>query len=111
MGKLRDLYRAAQFLWWLVLFLLGGCFADVAGAEPSRCPDHAIPAFTCDPPLAMQCIFEPNVALKADGSCVVDLLTGCQPEGFHPHFEFPYDGGASSAPGQIYGSTCTFMVP
>lgn len=94
----------------MMLLGLSGCFAKIEEAEPT-CPEHAIPQFACDPPLPMQCIFEPNIKLTADGACVVDLLTGCQPEGFHPHFEFPLSAGAaSSGPGQLYGSTCTFTT-
>lgn len=109
MTTLRNLYRAAQFLAWLVLFLLGGCAGQVVDPA-STCPDHAIPTMTCDVPLPTYCVFSPNIHLLDDGSCVVDVLTGCQFNGNFVHFELPYDGGAVSSPGQFYGSTCTFTV-
>lgn len=110
MTRIRNLYRAAQFLAWLVLFLLGGCAGQVVDPA-STCPDHAIPATTCDVPLPANCVFSPNIHIMEDGTCVVDVLTGCQFNGNFVHFELPYDGGAVSAPGQFYGSTCTFTVP
>lgn len=87
--------------------VLSGCAAQVT--EPDPCPVHAIPAFTCDPPLPMQCIFSPNV-IERDGACLVDVFTGCQNNGNLVHIELPYRDGAVSMPGQFYGSTCSFEV-
>lgn len=113
MTRLKRALRNAKLLGELIVRVVTGGASGCAGqvVDPaSTCPDHAIPTTTCDVPLPANCVFSPNIHLMDDGSCVVDVFTGCQYNGNFVHFALPYDGGAVSTPGQFYGSTCTFTV-